>query len=134
MILDSSAVIAILVGEAAAAELVACLDDAPHRAIGAPTATETGVVLASRLGPPGLSILGRFLDEFEIDVVPFSVVHWQEGVHAFQRFGRGRHPAGLSFGDCLTYAVAKVAGDALLCTGGDFARTDLAVAPAAARS
>ena len=127
MIVDASAVIAIVGADPAAPGLMAHLDTAPARAIGAPTATETGIVLMARLGLVGISVLGRFLDEFDVDVVPFSDAHWQEGIRAFQRFGRGRHPASLNFGDCLTYAVAKLAGSPLLCTGQDFAQTDLAV-------
>ena len=58
-------------------------------------------------------------------VVPFEAVHAREAREAFLRYGRGRHPAGLNFGDCLTYAVARVAGQALLFVGSDFRQTDL---------
>jgi ribonuclease VapC len=65
------------------------------------------------------------LEEFNIDEVPFDEQHWRAAVTAFRRFGRGRHPAQLNFGDCLTYAVAKLAGEPLLFVGGGFAKTDL---------
>lgn len=60
--------------------------------------------------------------------MPFDAPHWHEAIGAFWRFGRGRHPAGLNFGDCLTYAVARVADEPLLFVGDDFAATDIAVA------
>jgi ribonuclease VapC len=58
-------------------------------------------------------------------VVPFDDSHWALALDAYVRFGKGRHPSGLNFGDCLTYATAKLAGQPLLCIGDDFARTDL---------
>ncbi len=61
----------------------------------------------------------------DIEEIPFGSVHWREAVDAFRRFGRGRHPAGLNFGDCLTYAVASLSGEPLLFVGDSFAKTDL---------
>ncbi|MEX2554466.1 MAG: type II toxin-antitoxin system VapC family toxin [Actinomycetota bacterium] len=61
-------------------------------------------------------------------VVPFGENHWQEAVEAFERYGRGRHDASLNFGDCMSYAIARLAGEPLLCTGRDFVRTDLEIA------
>jgi ribonuclease VapC len=66
--------------------------------------------------------------EAEVAVVPFADAHWKAAIDAHRRYGKGRHPAGLNFGDCLTYATAKLAGQPLLCTGRDFARTDLPIA------
>jgi ribonuclease VapC len=63
-----------------------------------------------------------------IEIVPFTDDHYGVAVDAWLRFGKGRHPAALKFGDCLTYAIAKVAMRPLLCTGDDFARTDLRLA------
>jgi ribonuclease VapC len=61
-------------------------------------------------------------------VVPFDEGHWREALAAFIRFGKGRHPAGLNFGDCLSYATATIAAQPLLAVGEDFAKTDLVVA------
>lgn len=96
--------------------------------IGAPTLTETGLVLTARLGMLGQTLLARFITEAQLAVIPFTDEHWPVAVSAFQRFGKGRHPAALNFGDCLAYAVASVAGEALLCVGHDFHKTDLPLA------
>lgn len=93
--------------------------------IGAPTVTETGIVLAARLGVAGKTLLARFLTVSGLTVIPFTEAHWGVAVDAFIRFGKGQHPAALNFGDCLTYATAWLAGESLLCLGSDFAKTDL---------
>src|SRR5581483_4641869 len=96
-------------------------------AVGGPTLAETGIVLTARLGPSGRTLLARFVQETGLVVVPFGDEHWAAAIDAFLRFGKGRHPAALNFGDCLTYAVARLAGEPLLCLGDDFAKTDLQV-------
>ncbi|MBX6723923.1 MAG: type II toxin-antitoxin system VapC family toxin [Dactylosporangium sp.] len=125
MIVDSSAVIAILLREPGWESLLDHLAEASTAGIGAPTLVETGIVLGARLGIPGKSLLARFVQEAEMRVIPFTDLHWPVAVDAYLRFGKGRHPAALNFGDCLTYAVSQVAGEPLLCLGEDFARTDL---------
>jgi ribonuclease VapC len=92
---------------------------------GTPTLAETGIVLHARVGEASRGMLERFLDEFGVQEIPFGEIHWREAVEAFRRFGRGRHPAALNFGDCLTYATTRLAGESLLFTGGDFGQTDL---------
>jgi ribonuclease VapC len=128
VILDSSAVIAILLREAGADELEAKVAAAPALGIGAPTFVETLMVLSSRFGPDAAGHLEGFLRRSDAVVVPFSEEHAREAAEAFARFGKGRHRAALNFGDCMSYAVAKLAGQRLLCTGEDFARTDLPLA------
>ena len=96
--------------------------------IGAPTLTETGIVLGHRLGPDSELLLSRLVEGLGLVVVPFSAAHGREARRAFLRYGRGRHEASLNFGDCLTYAVAKLAGEPLLFVGDDFSRTDLEAA------
>lgn len=86
------------------------------------------MVLAARLGTEPQALLDRFLRDFEIVPVTFGEPHWREALEAFRRFGKGRHPAGLNFGDCLSYAVARLAGHPLLFVGNDFSRTDIEVA------
>jgi ribonuclease VapC len=68
------------------------------------------------------------LHEWAVSVVPFGDDHWKQAADAYTRFGRGRHKAALNFGDCLAYAVAKIADQPLLCVGGDFSKTDLVLA------
>lgn len=128
MILDSSAIIALLLREPGHEPLYDLLASAESVGVGAPTAVETGIVLVARLGATGKSLLARFVQESEATVVPCGEEHWRVAVDAFLRFGRGRHPAALNFGDCHTYATARVAGRPLLCLGDDFAQTDLELA------
>lgn len=125
MIVDSSAVVAILLREPGFERLLDHLSTAPGAGIGTPTLAETGIVLAARLGVPGRSLLARFLEEAALVAVPFGEHHWRAAVDAYTHFGKGRHPAALNFGDCMTYATAELAGEPLLCLGRDFVRTDL---------
>ena len=99
--------------------------DAEFAAIGAPTAAETGLVLTARLGKNATGSLLRFFEETEIEIVPFTHLHWQRAIDAYSRFGTGRHPAALNFGDCMTYATTALARQPLLCRGDDFRKTDL---------
>lgn len=125
MIVDSSAIVAVLLGEPGHEPLVDLLADAGSVAAGGPTLAETGMVLVSRLGVAGKTLLARFVQETGLTAVPMGAEHWTVAVDAFTRYGKDRHPAGLNFGDCLTYAVAHVAEEPLLCVGDDFPRTDL---------
>jgi ribonuclease VapC len=94
--------------------------------VGVPTLLETAMVLTARLGQDARPLLLAFLRGIEAEVVAFNQEHLDSATTAFLRFGRGRHPAALNFGDCMAYAVASVAGMPLLFTGGDFTRTDIA--------
>jgi ribonuclease VapC len=127
VIVDSSAIVAVLLRQPGYEPVLEQLARATAPAAGAPTLAEAGIVLAARLGVAGKSLLARFLQESGLVVVPFGDGHWGAAVDAFLRYGKGRHPAGLNFGDCLTYAVARLAGEPLLCLGDDFAKTDLQV-------
>jgi ribonuclease VapC len=128
VILDSSAIVAILLKEPGYERLRGHLAAADHVSIGAPTVLESSLVLSSRLGHAGKTLLARFLQETEIEVVEFVADHWMVAADAFLAYGKGRHRAALNFGDCMTYAVAKLAGEQLLCLGDDFSATDLELA------
>lgn len=125
MIIDSSALVAIIFREAGFELLVDAIKDADSAAVGTPTLAETGIVLSARLGTNSHGLLERLLDELSIEQVPFGELHWKEAVDAFRRYGKGRHRAALNFGDCLTYAVASLADEPLLFVGEDFSATDL---------
>lgn len=125
MILDSSVIVAIVRREPGFEDLVERLRQAPSLGIGTPTLAEAGVVLEARLKVDARSILERFLRDFEVVTIPFGDLHWQESLAAFRRYGRGRHPAALNFGDCMSYATAKLAALPLLYAGDDFSQTDL---------
>jgi ribonuclease VapC len=128
MILDTSAVVAMVLHEDEADDLFKRISRAPQLAIGAPTLVETTVVLVGRFGIPGHTALTTFLQEREAITVPFDDRHWCAAEEAFICFGKGRHPAGLNLGDCMSYATARIAKEPLLFTGNDFARTDIAPA------
>ncbi len=128
MILDSSALLAVLFREPGYRALLDAMASAELLAIGAPTWAETGIVLEARLGPEARATLALVHEELDLAVIPFDAAHARAARDAFRRFGRGRHPAALNFGDCLTYAVARLAGLPLLFVGDDFARTDLEAA------
>ena len=128
MILDTSAIIAVLTQEPDAARLLEKLESSRTVGVGAPTLTEASVVLSGRLGSRGILILGRFLEDLGASVIPFGELHWRQAAVAYQQFGKGRHPAALNFGDCMAYAVARVARQPLLCIGNDFSKTDLEIA------
>jgi ribonuclease VapC len=125
VIVDSSAVVAVLLRQPGHEPVLDRLEAAATAGIGAPTLVETGIVLAARLGVGGKTLLARFVQEAGLTVVPFAAEHWPVAVDAYIRYGKGQHPAGLNFGDCLTYAICRLADEPLLCIGDDFPRTDL---------
>lgn len=127
MILDSSAIVAVLLKESGHERLIDRLAEDPQPLVGAPTLVETGMVLAARLGASGETMLASFVQTQDILVIPFDDAHWSIAVQAFLRYGKGRHPAALNFGDCLTYAVARWSQESLLCVGDDFSKTDIEV-------
>jgi ribonuclease VapC len=119
MILDSSAVVAVVFQEPGHGELLDKIAAADEVAIGAPTLAEAAIVVSARLGTDARPLLSRLLTEGAIETLPFGEA---------LRFGRGRHPASLNFGDCLAYAAAVVADRPLLCVGEDFGKTDVMLA------
>ena len=125
MILDTSAIVAILLEEPEVDRLLERIEQADLVAVGTPILVEAGLVLGHRLGTDPRALLGRFIQEFSVFVLPFAEHHWLEAIGAYRRFGKGRHPAALNFGDCMSYAIAQVARQPLLCTGDDFSKTDL---------
>lgn len=125
MTIDTSALVAIVFGESGHLELVDRILEADHPRIGAPTLAEASLVLAARRGKPMAGLVEGLLEELGVAVVPFGEAEWKACREAFVRFGKGRHPAALNFGDCLSYATAKVARDTLLFVGDDFSRTDI---------
>ena len=129
MILDSSAAVAVLFRDRGYRELENAMHEATELTIGAPTMFETAMVVTAVFNHRAASLLDRFLVEWEIEIASFSERHWRVAAEAFRRYGKGRrHPARLNYGDCMTYATARVADRPLLFIGEDFARTDLAAA------
>ena len=125
MTLDSSALVAILFAEPGYLDLVDAILQADVVRVGTPTLVETEIVLSARRRKPAGAEVQDLLEELHVTVVPFGESGWRAAVRAFERFGRGRHKAGLNFGDCLSYATAAVASDSLLFVGDDFRSTDI---------
>ncbi|MDP8988543.1 MAG: type II toxin-antitoxin system VapC family toxin [Acidobacteriota bacterium] len=125
MILDSSALVAVILREFNHAELLAKIKAAPGIALGAPTLLETLIVLTARLRREPTLALKELLRASEAEVIPFTEEHGRSALNAYLRFGKGRHPAALNFGDCLCYATASLASQPLLFVGTDFSKTDI---------
>jgi ribonuclease VapC len=125
VILDTSAIVAMIMKEPDFEELLSRLASDPAPAVGTATLAETAIVLSARLRRDARAMLARFLSEAAIMVVPFGESHYAAAVGAWLRYGKGRHPASLNFGGCLSYAVAELAGEPLLFVGEDFAQTDI---------
>ena len=125
MIVDSSAIVAIALGEPEQVRLLRSLFRADAVRVSAPTWLETSMVLAPRLGDRTAAVLGGIELQFSIEVIPFDAAHAREALVAWRQFGRGQHPARLNFGDCISYAAARIAKEPLLFVGDDFSKTDI---------
>ena len=128
MILDTSAILAILFREPEEDDFLGKIGSAPMVGIGAPTLVETAIVLGARLGERASTMLFAMVDRVGIVVVSFDPSHWQLATDVWLRFGWGCHLAALNFGDCLAYATARLANRPLLCKSEDFSKTDLVLA------
>lgn len=129
MIIGSSAIIAVIGKEPGYERILRKLAEAGRARLGTPTRLEAGMVLTARFGPRGKTALARFSQESNISAIPFDEAHATAALDAFTRYGKGRHPAGLNFGDCCSYATAVLAHEPLLCIGDDFPQTDLDLVP-----
>ena len=128
MVIDTSAIVAIAFDEPEAGSFEALIADDPVRLISAATVFEASIVLESRLGEPGGSELDLWLHRINAEIVAVSADHSDQARRAWRRYGRGRHPAGLNFGDCFSYALAKLTSEPLLFKGKDFSQTDIRAA------
>ena len=127
MVVDTPAAVAVLLGEPGSDDLLGHLDRAAARLMSAATRVELGIVIEARLGPAGADVISRFLRDADIEIVDVDIDAADRALSAWRRYGKGRHRASLNFGDCFTYALAERTGLPLLCTGDDFAATDLEV-------
>lgn len=129
MIVDTSAIVAIVVGEAHCEDLADVLFESSAPKMSAPTAVEVNAVLTRRLRPEDQRRVERLLDIWGIAFVPFDAEQAGIASRAYRDFGRGSgHPARLNLGDCFSYALAAVTGEPLLYVGDDFSHTDIAAA------
>lgn len=125
MVIDSSALIAILLGEPDADLFAQFIERDPIRLISTATVLEMTVVSLRTLGESGRQELDTLIHHTKPDIVPFTGPHLNIAQQAYEQFGKGRHPARLNYGDCFSYALSKASGEPLLFKGNDFTKTDI---------
>jgi len=127
MVIDTSALVAILQREPERRALIEAIERDASRLMSVATFVEISMVVESRHGAEGVRDLDHFISRAGIDLVAVDSEHGSVARTAFSRFGKGRHRAGLNYGDCFSYAVAMVTGEPLLCKGDDFVHTDVPI-------
>ncbi|HEX5715146.1 MAG TPA: type II toxin-antitoxin system VapC family toxin [Thermoanaerobaculia bacterium] len=125
MVIDTSALLAILFDEPERRAFNEAIDAAESRVMSAATFVELSIVIESRVGAEGLRDLDLFIERAGIELAAVDVEQAHAARRAFSRFGKGRHRAGLNYGDCFSYALATVLGEPLLYKGDDFPHTDV---------
>ena len=125
MILDTSALVAVLYGEPGAADFVRIIHEAEVCRISVASYVELSIVVEKQLGPLGMRQAEAFLRRAGVVIEPVTAEQGDLARQAFLDFGKGRHKAGLNFGDCFSYALAKATGEPLLFKGNDFGATDI---------
>ena len=133
MVIDTSALLAILQDEPERRAFNEAIEAADSRSLSVASFVEASIVIEVRFGAEGVRHLDRFLDRAGVTLVAVDVEQGTLARQAFSRFGKGRHAAGLNFGDCFSYALAQVRGEPLLYKGEDFSRTDAARYPPPSR-
>lgn len=127
MVLDTSALLAILLGEPEAEAFARAIAGHPKRLVSALSALESAIVLQARKGPSAVRELDLLLHSTGMTIVSLDADQVQLARAAYEKFGKGRHPAALNLGDCGSYALARSSGEPLLFKGEDFSKTDLAL-------
>ena len=125
MVLDTSALLAILMAAPEAEGFAVAIEQDPIRLVSAGSMLETAIVAESRWGDAGGRELDLLLSKTGISLTPVDAEQVEIARQAFRLFGKGRHPAGLNFGDCFAYALSRASGQPLLFKGDHFAQTDL---------
>jgi len=126
MVIDTSAVLAILLDEPERRSFNEAIEAADSRSLSVASFVEVSIMIEARFGAEGVALLDRLLDRAGVKVVPVDLEQGRLARQAFSRFGKGRHEAALNFGDSFSYALAQVLGEPLLFKGEDFSRTDVA--------
>jgi ribonuclease VapC len=128
MVIDTSEIVAIALNEPEAETFEQRIADSPVRLISAATVLEAAMVIETRLGEPGGVELDLWLLKAGVEIVAVDAEQADQARRAWRRFGKGRHPAGLNFGDCFSYALSDLTQEPLLFEGDDFSRTDIEAA------
>ena len=126
MVIDTSSLVAVLLGEPEAPRLAQAIEAASPRLLSAASLLEASIVIESRKGEAGGRELDLLLYRAAIEIVPVDHDQAEVARVAWRRFGKGRHPAALNYGDCFAYALARCRNLPLLYCGNDFASTDIA--------
>lgn len=129
MVIDSSAIVAILLDEPSGPALEAAVLSDTHCLISVASVLEVSIALAWRKIRSGEHAIDAVLESLGATATPVDREQLTLARNAYQRFGKGRHPAALNFGDCFSYALARQTGEPLLFVGNDFSRTDIPVFP-----
>ena len=125
MVLDTSAIIAILLGEPEAETFAIAIANDPKRLMSAFSALEAGIVIEAKKGEAGGRELELLLHRLQIEIVALDLEQTESAKAAWREYGKGRHPAGLNIGDCCAYTLSKISGEPLLFKGDNFSKTDL---------
>jgi ribonuclease VapC len=125
MVIDTSAIVAILFGEPEAEAFAEAIEATPVRLMSVASALEATMVIESEFGAEGGRELDALLQTTRISIEPVTTEQLAAARYAFRNFGTGRHPAALNFGDCFSYALSKSTGEPLLFKGQDFTQTDV---------
>jgi ribonuclease VapC len=128
MVIDTSALVALLEMEPEAARIAQAIEADPVRLVSAATLVETTIVLEARRGEAATRELDLAIARAGMVIEAVTPEQADVARHAWRRFGRGRHPAGLNYGDCFSYALSSVNGEPLLFKGDDFTQTDVRAA------
>ncbi len=126
MVIDTSAILALLFNEPEADDIEVALDDDAVRLMSTASCLEAAIVVEARFGAAGGREFDLLVHKAQIELVPVTAEQAEVARSAWRQFGRGRHEAGLNFGDCFAYALAASSGEPLLFKGDDFAKTDIA--------
>jgi ribonuclease VapC len=125
MVIDTSAILAILFNEPDAEIFARAIAAAERRLISAANLLEAGIVIDNQVGPAAGRQLDAIVERADLAVAPVTLEQVRTARQAYLDFGKGNHPAGLNFGDCFAYALAKTTGEPLLFKGEDFSQTDI---------
>ena len=125
MVIDTSAVLAILLDEPESPEIRRAIEDDPLRLMSSATLLETSIVIEARFGDHGGRELDLLLHTAQVEIVPVDREQAEIARDGYRAYGKGRHRAALNFGDCFSYALARTTGEPLLFKGDDFAHTDV---------
>jgi ribonuclease VapC len=128
MVIDSSAIVAIMLCEPEADIFAQAIGQDRVRLMSSVSALEISLVMGNRKGSAAIREFDLLVQRASVEIVPFTDDQFALAREAWTKYGKGRHPASLNLGDCCSYALAKVSGEPLLAKGNDFVRTDLTLA------